>query len=133
VTLLLDTNILLRLLSEPEVLPPKILKELENPATPLFFSAISLWEIVIKSALGKLEADAAAVRSDLLAEGLNELSFTPDNAIEVATLARIHDDPFDRALIAQARAHKLVLLTTDRILSKYPVAVRAIKLRQPHG
>ncbi len=123
---------MLRLLSEPEILPPKLLEELSDRSTPLFFSAISLWEIVIKSAQERpdFKVDAAAVRSNLLKEGVTELSFTPDNAIEVSTLPRFHDDPFDRALIAQAREHGLILVTTDSHLSDYPAPVRKINFRK---
>jgi PIN domain nuclease of toxin-antitoxin system len=131
VTLLLDTNIMLRLSVEPETLPAKLLDELSDRSSQLFFSAISLWEIVIKTSQGRpdFQVDADALRRNFLAEGLTELSFTPDNAIEVARLPQIHDDPFDRALIAQAREHKLTLLTSDRRLRDYPADVRLVKFR----
>lgn len=130
-TLLLDTNIILRLAAEPETLPQKLVDELSDRSNNLFFSAISLWEIVIKTAQGRPDflVSADAIRRNLKREGLEELSFTPDNAIEVANLPRIHDDPFDRALIAQAREHQLTLLTSDKILSDYPAQVRLIKFR----
>jgi PIN domain nuclease of toxin-antitoxin system len=131
VTLLLDTNIVLRLSAEPETLPVKLLDELSDRSNDLFFSAISLWEIVIKAAQDRpdFQADADAIRQGLLGEGLTELSFTPDNAIDIGNLPRIHDDPFDRALVAQARAHKLTLLTSDKILRGYPAEVRLVKFR----
>jgi PIN domain nuclease of toxin-antitoxin system len=130
-TLLLDTNVMLRLLGAPETLQPQLLEELSDRSNALFFSAISLWEIVIKTAQCRpdFQVDAKVVRRDFLKEGLTELSFTPENAVEVSTLPDIHGDPFDRALIAQARENQLTLLTCDRILGDYPVQVRITKFR----
>jgi PIN domain nuclease of toxin-antitoxin system len=113
---LLDTHVVLHLLSEPNKVPERVRRALEE--SEAFVSAASLWEISIKVALGKLK-----VPPDFF-ERLEELEFdelaiTGDHARAVMTLEPIHNDPFDRMLIAQARCEKLVLVTGDGLMAKY--------------
>jgi PIN domain nuclease of toxin-antitoxin system len=99
-----------------------------NPETELLFSAISIWEVAIKRALGRKEfdIDPQVLRRGLKGNGYSELDFTSEHALAVADLPLIHKDPFDRALVAQAMSERITLLTSDRVLARYPEGVRKI-------
>ncbi len=93
-----------------------------STAAEVLFSAASAWEISIKAALGKLKLPLGAdIRAELARDGFEELPIAISHALEVATLAPIHRDPFDRMLVAQARVESLTLMTADETLSGYDV------------
>lgn len=93
-----------------------------STAAEVLFSAASAWEISIKAALGKLKLPLGAdIRAELARDGFEELPIEISHALEVATLAPIHRDPFDRMLVAQARVESLTLMTADEMLSGYDV------------
>lgn len=93
-----------------------------STAAEVLFSAASAWEISIKAALGKLKLPLGAdIRAELARDGFEELPIEISHALEVATLAPIHRDPFDRMLVAQARVESLTLMTADETLSGYDV------------
>ena len=124
--LLLDTNVLLRALGPKERLNRICLRLLADQSNSLFLSAASIWEVVIKQSLGRLELPDSAPRwlSDRIRVlGIQTLDVTPAHAFAVANLPSPHRDPFDRMLIAQANLERLTLLTTDRIFESYPVRV----------
>jgi len=125
--LLLDTHLLLWGASEPDRLPVPALAMIEDPAHQLVFSAASLWEIAIKSALGRADfrADPALLRRGLLDNAYTELAITGRHAVAVAGLPPLHKDPFDRMLIAQAIADGLLLLTVDPAVARYPGPIQA--------
>src|SRR5690242_6536399 len=117
--LLLDTHILLWWLSDDAALPERADALIVDPANEVFVSPLSLWEIAIKARLGKITADVAEIRTAALASGFTELPFTLEHAVAVADLPDHHRDPFDRALIAQARVEPLHLITHDQIVATY--------------
>jgi len=119
---LLDTHLLLWAANEPERLSPRALSLLENPDHELVFSAASIWEITIKSSLGRADfsVDARLLRRGLLDNLYTELCITSEHALFVDTLPGIHKDPFDRILIAQAAVEGITLLTADTLVSQYP-------------
>jgi PIN domain nuclease of toxin-antitoxin system len=125
-SLLADTHILLWALDEPERLAEDLRRELENSDTQPIFSVISVWEIAIKANLARtnLRADAQEVRSTLKRDGWRELEFGGEHAIVAAGLPLLHGDPFDRALIAQARVENVELVTADKRLRAYGAPVR---------
>ncbi|MBL0923166.1 MAG: type II toxin-antitoxin system VapC family toxin [Sphingomonadaceae bacterium] len=129
---LLDTMVLLWMASTPEILPDDIRAELSDLNKPHIFSSISIWEIAIKSALKRpdFDVDPVALRTGCIANDWMELDFTGRHAIAVSQLSSVHDDPFDRALIAQAISEDRILLTSDSKLAKYGESVRLIKRRQ---
>ncbi len=120
--LLLDTQLILWLTIAPERLSAAARDIIEDRANELSFSAISIWEVAIKRALGRPEfqVDPVELRDVLLGDGYRELPFTSLQAIGVQALPAIHRDPFDRALLAQAGKEGLALLTSDRLLARYP-------------
>lgn len=98
------------------------------PGAECFVSAISFWEVAIKAALHRKDfrADVETLVEGCIAAGLRLLPFAPAHAIRVARLPRHHDDPFDRALVAQALVEPLTLLTRDATLEPYGAAVRVV-------
>ena len=120
--LLLDTQLLLWASSLPERLSDKARAMLEDPATKLFFSAASLWEVAIKNGLGRSDfrVDPRVLRRGLLENGYSELAVTGAHAVAVDLLPPIHKDPFDRMLVAQAQTEGITLLSADKVLGRYP-------------
>lgn len=88
----------------------------------------SLWEVVIKSALGRADfrVEAGALRRGLLAAGYEELPVEARHALAVASLPPRHADPFDRMLLAQAATEGLPLLTADATVAAYGAPARAV-------
>ena len=116
---LLDTNIALKALTGSDDLPPKIRKAIL--AGPNNLSVVSYWEVVLKSMKGIL--DVGDPRSWWL-DALDQLAATPlplrpEHITGVLALPSLHQDPFDRILIAQAIAEDLTLVTTDRHIPRY--------------
>ncbi len=124
--LLLDTHVWLWMISEPHRLGGPAREILEDASTVLVFSAASAWEIAIKWRLGRLrlpEPPRDFVPGRLVRDGIGTLPVEPHHALAVAELPLHHRDPFDRLLIAQAKAESLTLLTADRALDAYDVSV----------
>ena len=124
--LLLDTHLLVWAMGEPERLPAGCVAMLEDPSNSLVFSVASLWELVIKQALGRpdFNLEPSLLRQALLGGGWQELPIEASHALAVSQLPPLHRDPFDRLLLAQAQVEGLLLLTADSRLSLYPGPVR---------
>lgn len=122
---LLDTHLLLWWLSDSPLLPAQARQLIGDPNNAIFVSAVSLWEIWLKSSIGKLRVPADFARK-LAAEPFGDLPLRAEHTPAVASLAWHHRDPFDRMLIAQASSEKLVLLTADRALGAYGRLVRVV-------
>ena len=126
--LLLDTHVLLWAAGDPDRLPADARTLLEDRTTEPIFSAASLWEVAIKSGLGRSDfrVDPRLLRRGLLEHGYAELAVTGVHAVAVDLLPPLHRDPFDRILIAQAQIEGIVLLTADAAVARYPGPIRAI-------
>ena len=126
--LLLDTQLLLCAAGQPARLSQNARTLIEAPENELFFSAASLWEIVIKRGLGRddFKVDARLLRRGLLDNGYSELPIASEHVVAIEGLPTIHKDPFDRVLLAQAQVEGFTLLTADPILSQYPGPVRLV-------
>lgn len=120
--LLLDTHALIWALSAPRRLPAQVAALIRDPQTDVYISAASTWEIAIKSALGKITADLAAIVSAARAANFDELPITIAHTERLRDLPAHHRDPFDRLLIAQALEERLTIVTHDRIIAAYSVA-----------
>ena len=117
--LLLDTHILLWWLNDDPLLPPRAATLIADRRNEILVSPMSLWEIAIKSQLGRLEADVNEVRTAALQSGFRPLPFSLDHAAAIARLPQHHRDPFDRGLVAQALLEPAHLLTHDESLAAY--------------
>jgi PIN domain nuclease of toxin-antitoxin system len=128
VKLLLDTRLLLWAAGQPERLSAAARRQLNNPKNELIFSAASLWEIAVKSSLGRKDfrVEPRLLRRGLLDNGYTELSITSQHAVSVDTLPPLHKDPFDRLLLAQALVEGITLLTADVQLARYRGPVRKV-------
>lgn len=124
--LLLDTHLLLWAAGDPDRLSFDARRLIEAQENVLLFSAASLWEIAIKSSLGRsdFQADARLIRRGLLDNGYIELPIASEHAVAVEGLPDIHKDPFDRLLVAQAMVEGIVLLTADPVVARYPGPIR---------
>jgi PIN domain nuclease of toxin-antitoxin system len=121
---LLDTHVWLWIQVEPERIQPSVLAVLEDPATHVFLSTVSVWEIVVKHGVGRLtlpEPPAEYVPERLGTSGVELLPVNLAHALGVASLPHHHGDPFDRMLVAQATTEGLALVTADRLLEPYDV------------
>ena len=127
-TFLLDTHVLLWAAGEPGRLTTETRDLLRDPATELTFSTASIWEVVIKSALGRTDfrVDPRLLRDGLIQNGYSELAIRSEHALAVGLLPPIHNDPFDRILVAQAQVEGITLLTLDEKLARYPGPVQAV-------
>lgn len=123
--LLLDTHVLLwTLAGHPRIRTAEAL--ILDEETAVFVSTASLWEIAIKSGLGKLQADVSEIRAAIKTSGFTELDVKGEHTEHLKTLASIHRDPFDRLLVAQAIAEPMHFLTADAALKAYSELVRVI-------
>ncbi|HKX77943.1 MAG TPA: type II toxin-antitoxin system VapC family toxin [Novosphingobium sp.] len=126
--LLLDTHLLIWAAGFPERLPVEARELIEDKDNDLFFSAASLWEVAIKSALGREDfaVDARLLRRGLLDNDYRELPVASEHAVASDGLPPIHKDPFDRLLIAQSTVEGIALLTADSLVSQYPGPIRKV-------
>jgi PIN domain nuclease of toxin-antitoxin system len=122
VRLLLDTNALLWTLAEPERLASHAAEKIADESNEVFVSVVSAWEIGVKRAKRRLEAPED-LTSMLAEKRFDALPVTMPHALAVEALPHHHHDPFDRMLVAQARVENLVLVTSDREMRHYPIAL----------
>jgi PIN domain nuclease of toxin-antitoxin system len=126
--LLLDTQLLLWAAGEPDRLSAAARALIDAPENELWFSAASVWEIAIKSGLGRedFQVNPRLLRRGLLDNGYRELPVGSEHAVAIDSLPPLHKDPFDRLLVAQARVEGITLLTADAWVAQYPGPVRKV-------
>ncbi len=116
--LLLDTNVLLwTLAGDPRV--EHLQARVVDDDNEVYVSAVSFWEIAIKVGIGKLEVDLPQLREAARDSGYLELPVLGAHTEHLTGLPAIHKDPFDRMLVAQAKAEPMRLLTSDQLLAQY--------------
>lgn len=120
--LLADTHAYLWWLADDPGLGSAAREAMADPAAIVYVSAASIWEIAIKSSLGKLEIEGDPVK-EIWGNGFVELPISARHAQRAGHLPRHHDDPFDRMLIAQAQLESLVLVSRDAAFAAYEVSV----------
>jgi PIN domain nuclease of toxin-antitoxin system len=120
VSLLLDTQVLLWCLGDPERLSKKARRRIESANEVVFVSVVSAWEIEIKRALGKLRVPED-LSQQLTEKRFTELALRMQHVGQLGLLPALHRDPFDRMLVAQAKEEDLTLVTADEIVRAYPV------------
>jgi PIN domain nuclease of toxin-antitoxin system len=117
--LLLDTNVFL-LISEGTV-PKEADKIIQNSVESCYFTTASLWELVIKDMLGKIRMKERpdAIMEQFVRSGYKRLDIKVQHITQLHSLPALHKDPFDRIIVAQAKAENMSLLTTDEALKGY--------------
>jgi PIN domain nuclease of toxin-antitoxin system len=124
--LLIDTHLLLWWLISSPQLPARARDLIRDPDNTVFVSAVSAWEIRLKQSLEKLRIPAD-FSARLEAEPFEKLPLTVRHTAEIAGLQWHHRDPFDRMLVAQAKAEEMFLLTADVVVAKYGNFVLLVK------
>lgn len=119
--LLLDTHAFLWWLAADERMSESAREAVADPDALVFVSAATIWEIAIKTALGRLQAGGADLVEEIGENGFSELPITPRHAWDAGTLPSHHQDPFDRMLVAQARQEGLRCVTRDPAFREYEV------------
>jgi PIN domain nuclease of toxin-antitoxin system len=119
VRLLLDTAVLIYAVESPERLSKRSASVLRNAGNILELSSISLAEIAIKAAIGKLAISDAVARRAIEDLDIRVLPFTGEHALRLFDLPLHHSDPFDRQIIAQALCEKIPVVTPDQKFDLY--------------
>jgi PIN domain nuclease of toxin-antitoxin system len=122
--LLLDTHVFIWLASDPDKLSDKAKEAILSQTNQLYVSLVSLWEMQIKSQLGKLALDVplSALWHDQKA--MNQIELIPilaEHIWELESLPHLHRDPFDRLIIAQAIKESFIIVSADTAITQYPV------------
>ena len=118
--LLLDTHAFLWWDSKDAHLPPVLHSAIASASNEVFVSAVSVWEIAIKRASGKL-AFGGSVASAIEQQGFLSLPITVEHAEWAGSLPQYHRDPFDRLLVAQAHLEGMTLVSVDEQILRYQV------------
>ena len=120
--ILIDTHIFISLINEDRGLEKSIIANIENPENVKFLSIASLWEIVVKTNIGKLTVTRNLEEMYALIDDFNisVLNIQKHHLDTYLNLPLIHRDPFDRLIIAQALADELTLITDDQYIRNYP-------------
>jgi len=122
--LLLDTHTFIWWDSEPTKLSASALSACQNQANTLILSVVSVWEIQIKSQLGKLKLNLPLleiIQSQRQTNNVQILTVELEHVLKLQDLPYHHKDPFDRLLIAQANVEGAQLVSGDVVFSEYPI------------
>ncbi|WP_309722255.1 type II toxin-antitoxin system VapC family toxin [Armatimonas sp.] len=122
--LLLDSHVFLWAIQSPEELSETALAALQDTSNDLYVSLATLWELQIKSDLGKLTLSKLLpqmIAEEVETGRMSVLSITPDHIYALSSLPHHHRDPFDRLLIAQAQLEGATLVTKDHLIALYSV------------
>ena len=125
-TILLDTVDFLWFVSGNPKLSPRSKQEITNPQNEVFLSVVSLWEIIIKYALGKLplpQPPEIYVPAQRERHRIDALNLEESSVRLLAKLPRLHRDPFDRMLICQAQDKGMRLASSDPAMRPYAVTL----------
>lgn len=117
--LLLDTATFIYAVEAPERLSKRVNAALQSAENILELSAISITEIAIKAALGKLKLSADTTRHSILDLDIRVMSYTLEHALRLFEVPLHHRDPFDRQIIAQALCEKIAVVTPDEKFRLY--------------
>jgi PIN domain nuclease of toxin-antitoxin system len=121
---LLDTHIFLWWITDNSKLQKSTRDLISDKSHELFLSSASLWEIMIKSKLSKIDLPddpKTYLKKQVEINSINILNITMEHSLETYDLPEIHKDPFDRMLIAQARVEKLTIVISDIFIKQYEV------------
>jgi PIN domain nuclease of toxin-antitoxin system len=126
VKFLLDTHTFLWWITDDPQLSEAAREIIRNSDNELFLSVASAWEMAIRVRLGRLhlpDRPDRFVPDQLARNGIQPLPIEMSHALYVARLPSIHNDPFDRLIVAQSMLEKLPIITKDGVIAKYEVTV----------
>ena len=121
---LLDTATFLWAVSDAPEFSEGAREIFADPGNEIYLSAVSVWEIAVKYALGKLplpQPPGRFVPLQRKQHGIDPLQLDEQAALHLSRLPLLHKDPFDRMLVCQAVVNQLVILTPDELIHQYPV------------
>lgn len=124
--LLLDTHTFLWFIAGDSQLNNHARQLIENTNNKRYLSIITVWEITIKSSLGRLTTPmppSDLIREHVWANAIDILPIKPEHLDTLYKLPYHHNDPFDRLLIAQAIQENIILITKDRAFSAYDIHI----------
>jgi PIN domain nuclease of toxin-antitoxin system len=119
---LVDTHVLLWALGDPSALSREATDAIGDPSNLIVVSSASLWKCAIKASIGKLDLPEEFFDS-IPEAGYEVMPIRISHLNVYRTLPMHHRDPFDRMLVAQARAEALTLISRDPDIAKYDAAV----------
>jgi PIN domain nuclease of toxin-antitoxin system len=122
--LLLDTHVLLWLISNSALLSQPVKSLFSEPKNEFYLSLASVWEMAIKIKIGKLQIPSPLKQFILEQLPQNEvkiLNIKLEHVVEVADLPLHHRDPFDRLIIAQALVENMPIISVDKVFDAYDV------------
>ena len=122
--LLLDTHVAIWAVQDDARLPTAIKQMIASPRNEVAVSAVSIWEIAIKSSLdrrglGKMPVSASEALRLFIETDFDMLSLTAEHALAVEDLPALHGDPFDRLIVAQSLTEPMRLVTHDDTVAAY--------------
>ena len=122
----LDTNVFLWLLAQPSRIPADVEDAITDPSNDVALSVAAVWEIIIKTGLGKLQMPGDVfswLPAELSRRNIAVLDVKLQHVVALEHIPLHHRDPFDRVLVAQARVEGLTIVTHNRAFAKYDVPV----------
>lgn len=117
---LLDTHVILWWLDDPKKISVKAREIIADKNNAIYISSVSMWEIATKSEINRLKVPVN-ILAILHKEKFQSLKLSAEESLSIINLPKIHNDPFDRMLIAQAKFNDLILITKDQTIVKYPI------------
>ena len=125
---LLDTHIALWAVTDAPQLPVVAREIITDPGNEVWVSAVSIWEIVIKHALGRggMPISGSEAVHWFTLSGYRDLPISSAHAAAVDALPPIHGDPFDRMLVAQAQTDPFRLVTQNKVIARYSDVVMVV-------
>lgn len=127
-TFLLDTQLVVWSITRADRVSADTRSLISSSESRPFYSVISIWEVAIKYSLRRPDftVDPQQLKSNLDESGFRDLPIRCEHTFAIGSLPKIHKDPFDRLLVAQAIAEGITLLTVDSVLAQYPGPVRLV-------
>ncbi len=119
--LLLDTHVVIWWYQEPKKIKNSTIALINDRGNSVFVSDVVIWEMVIKTSLGKLKT-----LENLYKEIENDFDAMPiktNHILGISSLEFIHHDPFDRLLIAQSVIENIPLITSDKQINRYDLQI----------
>ena len=124
--LLLDTHIAIWALNDDDALSDKARELILNPDNTIYYSAVSVWEVLLKHArrpenipFNEADFSEGCKEAGFIALDLSDKHILAVRALSRPAKSKEHNDPFDRLLLAQAKAENLFFLTHDNLISDY--------------